>query len=55
MTLVLQLVALWSLLSVLVAVGCSLLFKGADVYAARAAHRPLDADALTIEDSPLAV
>ena len=51
----LQLVALWSLLSVLVAVGCSLLFKGADVYAARAAHHPLDNDALTVEDGPIAV
>ena len=42
MTLVLQLVAVWSLLSLVVAVGCALLFKGADVYAARAAALPLD-------------
>ena len=36
MTLLLQLVAVWSLLSLVVAVGCSLLFQGADAYAARA-------------------
>lgn len=53
MTLVLQLVAVWSLLSVLVAVGCSLLFRGADVYAARAAALPRDEErrALTSGDA----
>ena len=40
MTLLLQLAALWSVLSLFVAVGCSLLFQGADAYAAKAArHR----------------
>ena len=41
MTLLLQLAALWSVLSLFVAVGCCLLFQGADAYAyAEAAHRP---------------
>jgi hypothetical protein len=38
MTLLLQLAALWSVLSLFVAVGCSLLFQGADAYAAKAAR-----------------
>jgi hypothetical protein len=42
MTLLLQLVALWSVLSVLVAVGCSLLFRGAEAYAQKAARRPVE-------------
>ena len=42
MTLLLQLVAVWSVLSVLVAVGCSLLFRGAATGAERSA-RPVEA------------
>lgn len=42
MTVLLQLAALWSVLSVFVAVGCSLLFQGADAYAEKAARRPVE-------------
>ncbi len=42
MTLLLQLAALWSVLSLLAAVGCSLLFQGADAYAEKAARRPAE-------------
>ena len=54
MTLLLQLAAVWTVLSLLVAVGCSLLFQGADVGKAprravsprRDARRRLGADHL---------
>ncbi len=42
MTLLLQLAALWSVLSLFVAVGCSVLFQGAEAYAAKAARRPAE-------------
>ena len=40
MTLLLQLAAGWVVLSLVAAAGCSLLFQGANAYAAQATRRP---------------